>query len=85
MSNPSAPSHLTLIQASRALGRAKSTVHGWMKPGGPLEAETHFGVRMVATYKVMAQLEKMRPNEQHAPAAPAIEAQAGEEEEGWDQ
>lgn len=71
------PSHLTLIQASRVLKRSKSTIHFWMRPGGPLEAETWHGVRMVAMRRVLAKMNETAPAPQEA------EPKAGEEE-GWD-
>lgn len=52
------PSHVTLIQASRILHRLKQTVHYQARPGGPLQAETWHGVRMIPMFRVMLELAK---------------------------
>ena len=81
------PTHVTFAQAWRLLGRSKSTVHGWMKQGGPLEAETWYGLRMIPLWRVMEQLRKQEPPVQGAPIAEPAEVEVSanaEGEEGWD-
>lgn len=48
------PSHYIPIQAARILDMPKSTVHYQMRPGGPLQAETWAGVRMIPAHRVLA-------------------------------
>lgn len=79
--NPSAPSHVTLTQAKRILGRPKSTIHHWMKPGGLLEAETWYGLRMISIKRVLAKLAQQHGEKQ---TLQNLESAPEGNEEGWD-
>lgn len=53
------PSHLTRAQAARILKRTGGTVYGQSRKGGPLEAETWHGTKMIPAWRVMLELKKI--------------------------
>lgn len=54
------PSHLTRAQAARILKRTGGTVYGQSRKGGPLEAETWHGTKMIPAWRVLQALREQQ-------------------------